>query len=278
MRTQCVVATGGYVSGPAIFAAKLKRIPVVLCEQNSYPGLTTRIGSLFANAVCLGLPGAKQHLWRRSRAELIGNPVEIPSEMPDRADLLRAFGLDPNILTVLVTGGSQGAASINRAMVEMVEGGLQPDDVQFLWQTGSKKLDEVKAALDRVPSNVTLFPFIRPMWNAYHVADIVIARCGALTLSEISVFGLPAILIPYPYAAADHQRLNALSFAKSGAATVIPDDKTNGVTLASALRELIEQKDKRQAMASESRKLGRPNALVEIVTKIEDMVKNDSVS
>ncbi|HDR90764.1 MAG TPA: UDP-N-acetylglucosamine--N-acetylmuramyl-(pentapeptide) pyrophosphoryl-undecaprenol N-acetylglucosamine transferase, partial [candidate division Zixibacteria bacterium] len=233
----------------------------------------TRISSLFATRICLGLPGAKSHLWRKSRAELTGNPVEIPAEMPEVSDVRRRLGLEPDMLTILVTGGSQGAESINRAIIELIEKNGLPEKVQMLWQTGQSKFDDVRDALGDVPKNVVLKPFIRPMWEAYRSADIVVARCGALTLSEISIFGLPGILVPYPFAAADHQRLNALSFAKAGASMVLSDEEISGNSLAKALQELIKDEKKREKMARASRELGRPSALNEIVITIEKILE-----
>lgn len=273
MRADIVIATGGYVAGPAVIAGWLCRRPIVLNEQNSFPGSTTRIASLFATKIFLGLPGAKAHLWRKSHAELTGNPVEIPSEMPEISAVRAKLGLDPEKLTILATGGSQGAASINRAIIELIERGDFPADAQLLWQTGQEKFDEVVERLGETPSNVIVVPFIRPMWQAYHAVDIVIGRCGALTLSEISIFGLPAILVPYPYAAADHQQLNALSFAKAGAAVVLSDAEINGANLAKALNELIKDERKREKMAQASKELGRPSALKEIVRTIEKILE-----
>lgn len=273
MDAQIVIATGGYVAGPAVFAGWLRRKPIVLNEQNSYPGLTTRISSLFATRVCLGLPGAKKYLWKKSGAELTGNPVEIPAEKPNRDIIRSKYGLDPNAFTVLVTGGSQGAGSINRAVIELLKSGDFPEKAQILWQTGERKFEKVREQLGLAPPNIVITPFIRLMWEAYHAADVVIARCGALTLSEISIFGLPAILVPYPYAAADHQRINALNFAKAGAAVVLSDEELTGKSLASALNDIFGDEKKREKMARASKQLGRPSALKIIVRIIEKLLE-----
>ncbi len=273
MDADIVIATGGYVAGPAVLAGWLRRIPIVINEQNSYPGLTTRVASLFASKVCLGLPGAKRHLWKKSQAELTGNPVEIPSEKPNRAVIRGKYDLEPDRFTVLVTGGSQGASSINDAVIELFKSGDFPENAQMIWQTGERKFDKARDELGYAPSNIVITPFIRPMWEAYNAADIIVARCGALTLSEISIFGLPAILVPYPFAAADHQRLNALSFAKEGAAIVISDEEMSGRSLANALNEIIDDEKKREKMAKASEKLGRPSALNAIVRTIEKLLE-----
>jgi len=274
MDIDVVVAAGGYVAGPAVFAGWLTRKPVVLCEQNSYPGLTSRIGSLFARAVCLGLPGAKKHLWRKSRAVLTGNPVNLPRGDVDKAWVREKLGLKPRGVVVLITGGSQGAASINRAVMQMLERADLPENAQLLWQTGADKFDDIASKLPSSAKRVKVLPFIRPMWEAYATADIIVARCGALTLSEIAVFGLPAILVPYPYAAADHQRLNAIVFAEAGAAMVIQDDELTGKTLALALADLIADDNRRTQMGKSAESLAKPNALDEIIVTIEDIASS----
>ncbi len=269
---EVVVATGGYVSGPALVAGWLLRKPIVLCEQNSYPGFTTRAGSLLASKVCLGLPGARKHLWRKSRVIQTGNPVRLPSQDEHMPEIKTRLGLSEDRLTVLVTGGSQGAASINRAVLEMILSGKLPDNCQMLWQTGSDKFADIERRLSPVPKNVRIVPFIRPMWEAFVSSDIVVARCGALTLSEIAVFGLPAVLVPYPHAAADHQRLNALTFAGAGAAKVISDGELSGEMLFNVLNEMIRNDGMRKRMSKASKSLGRPGALTEIVNIIEEVM------
>ncbi len=271
MDAQVVVATGGYVAGPAIIAGWLTRRPVVLCEQNSFPGLTSRAGSLFARKVCLGLPGAKGHLWRKSKATLTGNPVAIKPPAMTATEIKAKFGLKRELPMVLITGGSQGAASINRAVVEMIESSGLPSGVQLLWQTGAGKEDEIKAELSSCPERVSIVPFISPMSEAYVIANIVVARCGALTLSEIAAFGLPALLVPYPYATADHQRRNAEAFSEAGAAIVVQDSEISGDTFREVILELMSDEERRKQMAEASKKLGRPEALKEIVDIIENL-------
>jgi len=266
---QLVIATGGYVAGPAILAAWLCRCPLILCEQNSYPGLTTRLGSLFAKVVCLGFEQATNKLWRKSRAVTVGNPVNIEEIDNSKTELRKELGFDANWPLIFITGGSQGAAKINQAVFDMVEKNMLPRDVQILWQTGTAKYDEFAKKLNLKSSNVKIVPFIREMGKAYKACDLIVARCGALTLSEISAFGLPSLLIPYPYAAADHQRKNAKLFEKEGAAVIIQDKQLDGKTLYRNTIELLGNIKKREDMATNSRKLGKQKALSEIADIVE---------
>ena len=269
IEAQVVVATGGYVSGPGVLAGWLAGIPVVMCEQNSFPGLTTRMGSLFASCVCLGLPGAREKLWRSSRAVFTGNPVEMESRI-DRAEAAERFGLNRELPILLVTGGSQGAQRINTAVIEWFRGGFPAGKLQMIWQTGAGKFERATEEAGRLPDGVVAKPFIRPMSDAYSAANLVVARCGALTLSEIAVFGLPSILVPYPYAAADHQRKNALEFERSGAGVVIEDNSLDGESLSKTVAEIATDSSKLKQMSEAALELGQPDALARIADIVEE--------
>lgn len=267
-----VVSTGGFVSGPAILAGWIMRTPVIICEQNSYPGLTNRVGSVFAKRVILGLPKAERYLWRKSRAILLGNPVRLERSEKPIDELKREFGLSSDTPIVLVTGGSQGSARINSAVLEMLNNGLFPKEAQLLWQTGMGKYEEIKKAVGDAFAGVRLFPFITPMSKAYVIADLIVSRCGALTLSEISFWGLPSILVPYPFAAGNHQKINALTFIKEGAGILIEDRDLNGVSISEAISMLISDPQRRSDMAKKAKSLGRPDALKKIVDEIEIII------
>ena len=267
-----VIATGGYASGPAIIASKITRRPLLLCEQNSYPGLTTRIGSLFASVMCTGLPGAKEHLCRCSRVHETGNPVEFGIQDKSRDEIIRGFDLNPELGLLLATGGSQGSARINFALTEIVNARELPDGYSLLWQTGKDKHFAVLAGIEEVPENVSIVPFISPMSEAYFAADMVIGRCGALTLSEIAVFGLPGILVPYPFATADHQMKNASVFEEAGAAVVIADSELDGKSLSSSIDMIVGDENVKKEMAVKMKSLGNPDALRTIADIVEQLV------
>ncbi len=268
-----VVATGGYASGPAIIASWLSRRPLVLCEQNSYPGITSRVGSIFASVVCSGLPGARDYLCKRSQLIETGNPIDIICTSRTREQVIAGFNLDPAKRLLLVTGGSQGSAKINGAILELIKNNGLPEGWSLLWQTGKDKYYPVLSQTEGMHKDVTIVPFISPLCEAYLACDAIICRCGALTLSEISYYGIPAILIPYPFAAGDHQRKNAETFAGEGAAVVLDDAELTGSKLSQALGGIICDEALRLEMSSKMRKLGRPDATRDIADIIEKTAK-----
>jgi UDP-N-acetylglucosamine--N-acetylmuramyl-(pentapeptide) pyrophosphoryl-undecaprenol N-acetylglucosamine transferase len=252
-RPKLVVGVGGYASVAAVVAARLGRLPVVLMEQNAIPGLANRTLGRVARVVCVGFAEAAPFFPPR-RSIHTGNPIRpavlaAPPSLPhDRPGLL-------------VFGGSQGATHVNDAAVAALE---QLGDAARTWrithQTGAADRDRIAAAYAALGLDVRVEAFITDMGSAYRAADVVVARAGAMSCAEITAMGLPAVLVPYPYAADDHQRRNAEVLADAGAAVVILDRQLDGSRLATALRPLIDDADRRRTMAMKSRALGRPEA------------------
>ncbi len=219
-----VVGTGGYVALPILKTAAWRKIPTVLQEQNSFPGITTRQAAGKARKIYLGFEGAKQHLPSGVPMMVTGNPVRRTIAEGDRAKALAEYKLDPSKKTILVLGGSQGARAINGAILKSVLAGGVPDGYQILWQTGKRDYKEVAAQADGQVHDCTLFPFAHDMAAVYAAADLAIARAGALTLAELTACKVPSVLVPFPFAAGDHQRKNAADMAALGAAVVIDED------------------------------------------------------
>lgn len=222
-----VVGTGGYVSWPVLKVAALKKIVNVLQEQNSFPGITTRRLAQRAERIYLGFEKAREHLRTKGRIIVTGNPVRASVVKGSRAEAIKAFGLNPEKKTVLVLGGSQGARTVNNAVLASLEKTQLPAEYQLLWQTGKRDYKEVAAQAGRKVTGCALFPFADRMDLVYAAADLAIARAGALTLAELTTCGLPSILIPYPHAAGDHQRKNAADLVAQKMAMVI-DEKDLG--------------------------------------------------
>lgn len=228
-----VVGTGGYVSWPILKVAAFRKIATVLQEQNSFPGITTRRLAERAERIYLGFEKAREHLRTRGKIIVTGNPVRASVMNGSRAEAIKAFGLDPEKKTILVLGGSQGARTVNNAVLNSLEKAQLPAEYQLLWQTGKRDYKEVAARQGRTltaqagrkVTDCALFPFADRMDLVYAAADLAIARAGALTLAELIACGLPSILIPYPYAAGDHQRKNAADLVARKMAVVI-DEKT----------------------------------------------------
>jgi UDP-N-acetylglucosamine--N-acetylmuramyl-(pentapeptide) pyrophosphoryl-undecaprenol N-acetylglucosamine transferase len=215
-----VVGTGGYVSLPVLKVANWKKITTVIQEQNSFPGISTRKLATRATRVYLGFSEAKKYLKRSSQMKVTGNPVRpwVVGGMRDEA--LKYFKLDPNKTTILVLGGSQGARSINNAILHSLKAGSLKEGYQLLWQAGKRDYKDVIADAGDMVSTHALFPFENRVDLVYAAADFAVARAGALTLAELEACAVPSLLIPYPHAAGDHQTKNARQLVESGFARV----------------------------------------------------------
>jgi UDP-N-acetylglucosamine--N-acetylmuramyl-(pentapeptide) pyrophosphoryl-undecaprenol N-acetylglucosamine transferase len=262
-----VIGTGGYVSWPVLKAASLKGIPTVIQEQNSFPGIATRRLAGKAKAVYLGFDDARAHLTSLANCLLTGNPVRTSLRGADRADALRVFKLDPAKTTILVFGGSQGAHAINEAVLSGLLGKKMPANYQLLWLTGKRDYMEVNARAGDMAASHALFPFEHRMNLVYAAADLAIARAGALTLAELEMCTVPAVLVPFPHAAGDHQRKNAKSYAALGFAEVIDETALPQNDLLSHAVDLC-QSGRADAMraAIKARHTGQPSA-VDIIAR-----------
>jgi len=225
LRPEAVVVTGGYAGTPAGLVAGMLGVPLLLQEQNSVPGLATRALSRFADIIHVAFPEAIERLPRsvRDRVRQSGNPVRAASPR-SRAEARSLFALPADALVGLVTGGSQGSLALNEFILQAIEGvvanGLsRPQRLQLLWSAGSKHHDVVAARLARLgdPPWVHVLPYIEDMPSALAAADLAVTRSGAMTTSELLNQGLPAVLVPLPTAAANHQAHNAMALAQAGA-------------------------------------------------------------
>lgn len=263
LRPAVVVGTGGYVSGPPVAAAWMLGIPILLQEQNSYPGITTRLLARVAREVHVTFAATGRHLSRTDTMRLSGTPTRVEIGAVAREDAARRFALEPGRVTVLVLGGSQGAASINNAVLGLVPELLERG-VQLLWATGRSEFGRVKEALGRIlprgeDPGVHVAAYIEHVADAYALADLVVSRAGATTLAEIMRAGLSALLVPYPHAAADHQRENARAMVEAGAAVLV-SDRELPERFAVELRGLLEDPARRRAMGGHARSLAHPEA------------------
>ncbi len=272
-RSDAVIGTGGYVSAPAIIAAKSTRKPLFIQEQNTYPGLATKLGSLFAKRVFLGFEQAKELLWRKSRAIFTGNPAVLAIPNSDKESARRKFGLLQNYRTILLTGGSQGASALNEVMKIVIDKNEIPPKTQIIWQCGEQDFPSLDKYIAEKDLPIALQPFIDDMGNAYLAADMVISRAGALTLAEIAIAGLPAVLIPYPYAAADHQKANAKAFANAGAAVIIDQKDLIPQILSAEIAEILTNSALMQKMSSAAKSLAKPDAAKNIAGEIVKMLE-----
>jgi UDP-N-acetylglucosamine--N-acetylmuramyl-(pentapeptide) pyrophosphoryl-undecaprenol N-acetylglucosamine transferase len=266
-RPDVVVGTGGYVCGPVLYMASLIGIPAIVHESNSFPGLTTRMLSMRAAKIFTAFTATAQWLKRKDNIELIGTPTREVLGTVSREDGLRFFDLHPSKKTVLVFGGSLGAASINQT-VKAILNDLVESDVQVIWQTGKTETEINKTIM----TNCSINKFIDKMEYAYAAADVIVCRSGATTLAELTRLGKAAILIPYPNAAADHQTYNAQTLVDAGAAVMILDQDVK-TKLKTGILSLLNDDQKRHQMSAASRALGKPNAGKEIAQRILELAK-----
>ncbi len=239
-----------------VVAAKLRGLPIVLLEQNTVPGVASRTLGRLADRICLGFAEAASY-FPAGRATHTGNPV--------RAAVLATPSLADPKPGLLLFGGSQGARRLNDAMLAAAERfGPLVHGIRLTHQTGTADAERVTAGYARLGVAADVAAFVTDMGPAYAAADVVVARAGAMSCAEITARGLPAILVPYPHAADDHQRLNALVLVRAGAAHMILDRELDGERLASALGPLLDDAGARASMAAAARAVGRPDASVRV--------------
>jgi UDP-N-acetylglucosamine--N-acetylmuramyl-(pentapeptide) pyrophosphoryl-undecaprenol N-acetylglucosamine transferase len=259
LRPDAVLGGGGYVAGPVGAAAVLGRVPLVLTEADSHLGLSNRALAPFAHRVCLAFPLTGR---AGQRYRVTGRPV--PPPVTDRDAAREAFGLTDGEPCVLVFGGSLGARSINEAAVS----GLAGAPYRVLHAAGARDFTDLRARLgDTPPAGYDLRPYIAPFGPALAAADLVVARSGG-SIFEVAAHGKPAILVPYPHAAADHQASNARWMADGGAAVVIPDGEVTGPRLRAEVDALLADRARLRAMARASAALARPDAAASVAEEL----------
>ncbi|HEX9656592.1 MAG TPA: undecaprenyldiphospho-muramoylpentapeptide beta-N-acetylglucosaminyltransferase [Bacteroidota bacterium] len=274
-RPQVVVGTGGYVCGPVVFVASLMRIPTLLQEQNSYPGMTTRLLASRATEVHLTFEISRVHFTKQDNLHVSGNPTRSELGTISRSEGARAFNLNPMQQTVLVVGGSLGASSLNQATTAILHD-LIKQKVQLLWQTGEKGYDQCAAAVSRAGKEtkdlIRLRKFIDRMEYAYAASDLVVCRAGATTIAELTRVGVPSILVPYPAAAADHQTENAKAMVEAEAAVLLNDADIKN-KLGAIIIDLLRSQEKRDRMAAKAKSLAKPDAAQELANRIIELAQ-----
>jgi UDP-N-acetylglucosamine--N-acetylmuramyl-(pentapeptide) pyrophosphoryl-undecaprenol N-acetylglucosamine transferase len=270
-RPAAVMGTGGYASAPVVWRAAHAGLPTAIQEQNAYPGLATRWLSRRVRHVYLGLPETRKLLRFGTRTQVFdtGNPIVPPT--PERsADSRRLFDLTSGAPVVLVTGGSQGALAINRAVAGWLDGG-GPGAASLIWVTGRGTHQEF--ARYHKPPRVRVVDYLDPMADGYAVADLVISRAGMITVAELCAWGLPSVLIPLPTAADDHQTHNARVLADAGASLMLPQSELTPTRLGETIGRLLSEDGTRSTMASRARARGKPEAAAEIVSNLLTLVR-----
>lgn len=262
-----VVGTGGYAAAFAMAYAVTQRTPIVQQAGDSHPGLTARAFSRWSVEMYLSFPEAARSLSSHHTGSLIdtGAPIEPPPvPRPDRAAARRAWNLPVDGHVVLVYGGSQGANAINRAVAGWIERGL-PDGVSLIWGTGRASFGDFQRW--EAP-RVRVRDYLAPIAEAYAAADFAVARAGAMTTAELFAWGIPAVLVPLPTAAADHQTVNAMTLERAGAAISLPQSQLSPERLDATVRRVLGSPEELARLSSAARARARPGAAAEIARRI----------
>lgn len=268
-RPTLVLGTGGYASFPAAQIAAWHGVPLFWQEQNAGPGEVTRRMAASCKKVFAGYPGLEEKL---SQTEVMytGNPVQADIAKGDRARGRQTGRFSREDIVLLVLGGSGGAASINRAIARIAGTLNQKGNIRIWWQTGTREYEEWKSRITPELFPGTMCPFIENMADAYAAADLVVARAGAMTTAEICASGKPAVLVPFPRAAGNHQLHNAKVLVDRGAALWVLDEELETEKLAETLLCLASDRTQQARLAASARRLGRPDAAANIVDVLEE--------
>ncbi len=259
------IGTGGFASGPALYEASRLGIPIFIQEQNAYAGVTNKILSKKAKAVFTAYPEVEG--FPADKIKFLGNPIRsaIVSGMQDTAQAKEEMGLDKDRLTILSIGGSLGSRTLNNGWKENLER-LKEKGYQLIWQTGKLDYNELSAGL-QLPASIQLKEFIKDMETAYSAADVIVSRAGAIAISELAVAQKPVILVPFPFAAEDHQTKNAMNLVEKDAARMVKDSEMQE-KFWNTLSEICENENIRKEMSENLTYFAKPDAAKEIVDDI----------
>ena len=274
-RPDVVVGVGGYASGPVVRVASMTGIPVLIQEQNSYAGVTNRILARKAARICVAYEGMEKY-FPAGKIVITGNPVrqDILNLSGKRNEALSRFGIDGDKKVILVLGGSLGAESLNRAISGSISK-IREAGLALIWQTGTRGIDDAKETIKRDGSKeVQVYEFISRMDLAYAVADIVISRAGAGTISELAVTGKASILVPSPNVAEDHQTRNAMSLAGRNAALLVKDHEC-GTKLVPLAINLARDPERRAELEKNITGMAVSDSAARIAAEIMNLVKKE---
>lgn len=267
-----VVSCGGYVAGPIGYIAEKKKLPVVVQEQNSYPGVTNRLLAKGASIIFTAFKKTNDY-FPADKTVLAGNPTRSTLNSVPKEEALRAFGFSPNKKTLLVLGGSGGARTINQAIKNNLEALHSELGLQIIWQCGKKYIDDLNQKVDAASfPNLRLQAYLENMPEAYAAADLVVSRSGASSCSELMMTGKPSVLIPSPVVAGDHQTHNAMSMVTEDAALLLKDSEAID-QLVSIVNPLINDADRLSQMSEAALKLAKPDAAKTIAKEILTLSK-----
>ncbi|MCH2213790.1 MAG: undecaprenyldiphospho-muramoylpentapeptide beta-N-acetylglucosaminyltransferase [Flavobacteriales bacterium] len=267
------VGVGGYASGPMLHVASKKKVPALIQEQNSFPGITNRLLARNVDRICVSYEGMEK--WFPSEKILMtGNPIRsaVVNIRGKREKGIEAFGLDRAKTTLLIVGGSLGARTINESIAGVLHE-IKASEYQIIWQTGKHFIDKAKELIENQQiSNVKAIAFIEDMDLAYAAGDLIISRAGAMALSELCLIGKPSVLVPSPNVAEDHQTKNAMALVKNRAAKMVTDAKARE-KLWETVRDLLGNDQERIELATNAKSMGQPNSANRIAQEVLKLIE-----
>ncbi len=263
-----VIGFGGYVCAPAVLAAKMLGIKTALHEQNAYPGLANRILSGLVDATFMTFAGAEKKL--RGRKVLTGLPVRAVIGSKSKAEAVKTLGLKPGVKTVAVIGGSQGGRGLNQAVYEALR--YLREGVQVVWMTGRNEYGQYSSCPGINGNPAVMAPYFSNIEDVYAAADLAVIRAGASTVFEVLKCGLPSVLVPFPYSAADHQRANAKFVSNGGAGIYLDEEGLSGRSLAETVNGALSDEKKMEEMSASARKMFGKDAGFEIVKELKKII------
>ena len=276
-----VIGTGGYICGAVVMAAKANNVPVLLHESNAFPGKAVKMLSKKADTILVSFEDAKKRIPNCKNVVFTGTPVKIKKReysINERHRIIGEIGLNETKPIILIFGGSQGAQKINEALTDIIEQ-KKNKNYQIIWATGPKQFDIIKIELSKKSININnianckILPYIYNMEEVENVADVVIARSGAMTITEIANLSKPSILIPLPNVSNDHQMYNAKVLENVGAAKIIKNDELNGILLNDEIEKIILDKKKCIKMGEAAYTVSNKNVEDKIYEEIKKLVK-----
>ena len=276
-----IVGAGGYICGPVVWAAKKENIPVILHESNAFPGKAVKMLSKKADEVLISFEEASKRLPNAKKVVFTGTPVKIKKQdytKKQREEIIKKLELETNKPIILIFGGSQGAQKINEAIIGLIENKLNKN-YQIIWATGPKQYDNIKKEFEQKYINIEkienakILPYIYNMEEVMNVSDVIVARSGAMTITEISNLGKPSILVPLPNVSQNHQLHNAEVLEKIGAAKIILNDQLETNKLQEEILEIIKNPEKMKEMGKKAFTKSVNNVQEKIYKEIKEIVK-----
>ena len=276
-----IVGAGGYICGPVVWAAKKEKIPVVLHESNAFPGKAVKFLAKKADTVLISFEEARSRISSAKNIVVTGTPVKIEKKqytIEQRKIILNNGGLNENLPTILIFGGSQGAQKINEVVIGILENKLNRD-YQIIWATGPKQYNVIKEQMDQKNLNIKnvqnakILPYIYNMEEVMNVANVIVARSGAMTITEISNLGKPSILVPLPNVSQDHQLYNAKVLADAGAAKIILNNELTKENLNKEIEDIIKNPEQMRIMEEKAQTKSVKNVQENIYKEISKVIK-----